>query len=64
MLPPKIARTQSGQVCVHVIKRSVRRIPVAGSTWRERVSTATTWEDFWFQGQYFNQFAAETSAQL
>lgn len=36
-------------------------MPVAGSTRREIVSTAMTCEDSLFHGQYFRQFAVETS---
>lgn len=37
-------------------------IPVDGSTVRERVSTATTWLEDLFHGQYFRQLAVETSS--
>lgn len=39
-----------------------RTIPVDGSTTRERVSTATTWLEDLFHGQYFRQLAVETSS--
>ena len=38
-------------------------MPVAGSTIRETVSTAMTWLELLFQGQYFRQFAVDTSSQ-
>ena len=38
-------------------------MPVEGSMARERVSTAMTCVDLSFQGQYFRQFAVETSDQ-
>jgi hypothetical protein len=37
-------------------------MPVWGSTDRESVSTATTWVDLSFQGQYLRQLAVETSS--
>lgn len=40
-----------------------RTMPVDGSTERDRVSTAMTWVDLSFQGQYLRQFAVETSSQ-
>lgn len=40
-----------------------RTMPVEGSTERERVSTAMTWVDLSFQGQYLRQLAVETSSQ-
>jgi len=39
---PRTARTQAGAVWEQVIRRSVVRIPVCGSTERESVSTAMT----------------------
>ena len=39
-------------------------MPVHGSTDRDNVSTAITCVDLSFQGQYFRQFAVETSAQV
>lgn len=36
---------------------------MAGSRLREIVSTAMTWVDWSFHGQYFLQFAVETSSQ-
>lgn len=39
-----------------------RTIPVDGSTAREMVSTATTWLEDLFHGQYFRQLAVETSS--
>lgn len=38
-------------------------MPVFGSTVLDMVSTATTWVDLSFQGQYLRQFAVETSSQ-
>ena len=63
-LPPNIERTHAGTVCLQVINRSVRRIPVSGSTLRERVSTAVTCVVLSFQGQYFRQLAVLTSAHV
>lgn len=40
-----------------------RTMPVAGLIVRERVSTAMTCCAFSFQGEYFCQFAVETSSQ-
>ena len=40
-----------------------RTMPVAWSTLRDRVSTAMTWLEVLFHGQYFCQFAVETSDQ-
>jgi hypothetical protein len=45
------------------MSRSVRKIPVEESTVRERVSTAMTWVDLSFHGQYFRQLAVLTSSQ-
>lgn len=38
-------------------------IPVGASTDRDKVSTATTWVDLLFHGQYLRQFAVDTSFQ-
>ena len=38
-------------------------MPVAGSTDLESVSTATTWVDLSFHGQYLRQLAVDTSSQ-
>lgn len=43
--------------------REKRTMPVAWSTLRDRVSTAMTWLEVLFHGQYFCQFAVETSDQ-
>jgi hypothetical protein len=40
--PPVKVRTQDGTFCLHVIRRSVWRMPVLGSIRRLRVSTAMT----------------------
>lgn len=41
-----------------------RTMPVVGSTWRERVSTAMTWVVLSFHGlPYFRQLAVDTSSQ-
>ena len=37
-------------------------MPLRGSTDLERVSTAMKWVDLSFHGQYFLQFAVETSS--
>lgn len=44
--------------------KEMHTMPVDGSTIRERVSTATTWLELLFQGQYLRQFAVETSSQV
>lgn len=50
--------------CCQVAKRAgALTMPVTGSTWRERVSTAITCGVFSFQGQYFRQLLIETSSQ-
>jgi len=46
--PPVRERTQDGTFCLQVIRRSVRRTPVFGSTSRLSVSTATTWSQLEF----------------
>lgn len=38
-------------------------MPVWESTTLDKVSTAMTWGDLSFQGQYLRQFAVETSSQ-
>lgn len=38
-------------------------MPVSGSTTLDNVSTATTWVDLSFHGQYLRQLAVETSFQ-
>ena len=49
--------------CFHVGSGRWRRtIPVEGSTDRDSVSTAITWVDLSFHGQYLRQFAVETSS--
>ena len=63
-LPPIMAMTHAGADWVHVIRRSVRKMPVLGSTFRERVSTAMTCEEDLFHGQYLSQLAVDTSFQL
>ena len=58
-----MAFIHSGADCRQVMSRSVRRMPVSGSTDRERVSTEVTCVDLSFQGQYFRQLAVDTSSQ-
>ena len=60
---PMMDFIHSGADCLQVMRRSVRRIPVAGSTDRESVSTAMTCSDLLFQGPYFCQLAVDTSSQ-
>jgi hypothetical protein len=52
--------SHSGALCWQVMSRSVRRMPVSGSSVRLTVSTAVTCVDFWFHGQYFRQLAVDT----
>src|SRR5271170_2017954 len=47
-VPLVIARTQEGTFCLQVMRRSVRRIPVFGSTSRLIVSTAMTCSQLYF----------------
>ena len=46
-----------------VVEGDGSTMPVSGSMERERVSTAITWVDLSFQGQYLRQLAVETSSQ-
>ena len=55
-------------VSIHPLTCRCRRvleltIPVSASTCRDRVSTAMTCVDLSFHGQYFLQFAVDTSSQ-
>jgi len=62
-LPPMMDNNHFGALCLQVMRRSVRRMPVSGSIRRDKVSTAITCVDLSFHGQYFRQFAVETSSQ-